>query len=75
MWHVEGTGKVHTGLLWIALGRLRRRYADGIKMHLQETGWGGMDWSAVAQERQVVEGAFECGNEPSGSIKCGEFRN
>jgi hypothetical protein len=29
-----------------------------------------MDWIEVAEDRQVV-GTCECGNEPSGSIKCG----
>jgi hypothetical protein len=40
------------------LGRSRSRWEDNIKMDLQE--------------RQVA-GTCECGNEPSGSIKCGEF--
>ena len=31
----------------------------------------GLDW-ADPRQRQVVE-ACECGNEPSGSVKCGEF--
>jgi hypothetical protein len=34
----------------------------------------GMDWIELAQDRQVA-GTCECGNEPSGSIKCGEFLN
>jgi hypothetical protein len=33
---------------------------------------GGMDWINLAQDRQAV-GVCECSNEPSGSIKCGEF--
>jgi hypothetical protein len=28
----------------------------------------GMDWMNMAQDL-----AYECGDEPSGSIKCGEF--
>jgi hypothetical protein len=36
-------------------------------MDLQDVGWGGMDWIDTAQ----VAGLCECGNEPSGSIKCG----
>jgi hypothetical protein len=32
----------------------------------------GMDWIDLAQDRQVV-GTCECGDEVSGSIKCGEF--
>ena len=31
----------------------------------------GLDWDGPGQ-RQVAE-ACECGNEPSGSVKCGEF--
>ena len=31
----------------------------------------GMDWAGLGQ-RQVAD-ACECGNEPSGSVKCGEF--
>ena len=31
----------------------------------------GLDWAGPGQG-QVVE-AYECGSEPSGSIKCGEF--
>jgi hypothetical protein len=30
---------------------------------------GGVDWVELAQ----VAGTYECGNEPSGSIKCEEF--
>jgi hypothetical protein len=54
------------------LGRPRHRWEDNIKMDLQEAGCGGMDWIELAQDRQVA-GTCECGNEPSGSIKCGEF--
>jgi hypothetical protein len=48
------------------LGRPRRRWEDNIKMDLQELGCGGMNWIELAD-------TCECGNEPSGSIKCGEF--
>ena len=40
-------------------------------MDLQEVG-GGRDWMELAQDREVA-GTCEYGNEPSGSIKCGEF--
>jgi len=33
----------------------------------------GMDWINLAQDRGLVAGTCECGNEPLGSIKCGEF--
>ena len=38
-------------------------------MDLKEVECGGMDWIELAQ----WAGSFEYGNEPSGSIKCGEF--
>jgi hypothetical protein len=31
--------------------RPRRRWEDNIKMDLRETGWGGMDWTDLAQDR------------------------
>ena len=46
------------------LGRPRRRWEDNIKMDLKEVGCGRMNWIELAQDR---------GDEPSGSIKCGEF--
>jgi hypothetical protein len=33
------------------LGRSRRRCVDNIKMDLRETGWDGMDWIGLAQDR------------------------
>jgi hypothetical protein len=51
------------------LGRPRCRWEDNIKMDLQEVGCGGMGWIGLAQGKQV---AGTC-NEPSDSIKCGEF--
>ena len=51
------------------LGRPRRRWKDNIKMDYQEVECGGMDWIELAS----VAGTCECGNEPSGSIKCGEY--
>jgi hypothetical protein len=51
------------------LGRPRHRWEDNIKMDLQEVGCEGMDWLRIGK----VASSCECGNEPSGSIKCGEF--
>jgi hypothetical protein len=34
-----------------SLGRARRRWEDNIKMDLQDVGWGGMDWTELAQDR------------------------
>jgi hypothetical protein len=54
------------------LGRTRRRGEDHIKMDVQEVGWGectGLIWLRKA----IGGGTCECGNEPSGSIKFGNF--
>ena len=47
-------------------GRPRHRWEDNVKMDLQEMGSGSMDWLKLA-------GTCQCGNEPSGSIKCRQF--
>jgi hypothetical protein len=54
------------------LGRPWRRWGDNIKMDLQDVVCKYMDWIGLAQDRQVA-GTCECGNEHSGSVKCGEF--
>jgi transcription termination factor 2 len=36
------------------LGIPRRRWLDTIKMHLRETGWNGMDWIDLAQDRDQL---------------------
>ena len=51
------------------LGKPMRRWVDNIRMDLQEVGCGYMDWIGLAQAAD----AFECGNEPWGSVKSGEF--
>jgi hypothetical protein len=33
------------------LGRPRRKWENKIMMYLRETGWGGMDWIDLAQDR------------------------
>jgi hypothetical protein len=55
------------------LRRPRHRWEDDIKMDPQEEGCGGMDWIDVAQDRNRWRALGECGNESSGSIKCGEL--
>jgi hypothetical protein len=42
-------------------------------MDLKEVGYGGIDWIELAEDRDSCEGICECGNEPSDSIKYGEF--
>ena len=37
------------------------------------SGWRGMDWIDVAQDRDMWAGCYECSDEPTGSIKCGEL--
>jgi len=45
-----------------------------IKMDLKAIGWGGKNWIAPDRNRLRGERAdCECGNDPSGSIKCGQF--
>jgi hypothetical protein len=50
------------------LGRLRCAYVDNVKKVLVEMEWDGMDWIDLILGRD--KGSCECGNEPSGSIKC-----
>jgi len=55
------------------LGKPRPRGEDNIKMDLQDVGWRealtGLFWIRMGKG----VGAYECSNEPSGSIKCGEL--
>ena len=44
-----------------------RRWEDNIKTDLREVRWGA--WTGYGQ----VAGCCECGNELSGSIKCGKL--
>jgi hypothetical protein len=55
------------------LGRTRRRWENNIKMDLHEVGCGGYGLNRAGSGYGQVTGCCECGNEPSGSIKCGEF--
>jgi hypothetical protein len=41
------------------LGRLRRRWEDGIRMDLKEIGWGNVDWIQLAQDRDRWRGSCE----------------
>ena len=53
------------------LGRPRRRWEDNIKMDLQEVRCGGYGLDRGGSGYGQVAGTCECGNELSGSIKCG----
>jgi hypothetical protein len=53
------------------LGRPRHRWADNIEMDLREIGWDGMYWIDLAQDRDQWR-THEHGEEPLGSITCGE---
>jgi hypothetical protein len=46
---------------------------DNIRMDLQEVGCGlyGLCWAGPGQRQEAD--ACECGNEPLGSVKSGEF--
>jgi hypothetical protein len=79
-WHIASirTGDVLTGFWWgetqgkRPLGRSGRRWKDKINMDIQlRAGRNGLDRSGTGKEQ--VAGACECVNQPSGSIKCGEF--
>jgi hypothetical protein len=58
-----------TIMLPVVLSGYTTRWEDNIKLDLQELGCGGEDWIELAQDRDTCE----CGNEPAGLIKCGEF--
>jgi len=54
------------------LGSPRRRWEDNIKVDIQVVTcgvWTGSSWLRIGKGW----GTCECSNEPSGSIKCGEF--
>jgi hypothetical protein len=41
------------------LGRLRRRWEDGIRIDLREIGWGSVDWIHLAQDGDWWRGSCE----------------
>jgi hypothetical protein len=55
------------------LGKPRHRWQDDIKMDLQEVGLKGYGLDQAGSGYGQLVGTCECGNEPSGSIKCGYF--
>jgi len=58
---------------WRPLGRPRHRWVDNIRMDFQEVGCVYVNWIGLVQDTDRWRGACEWGNEPSGSVKCGEF--
>jgi hypothetical protein len=62
-----GRGEVHTGFWW---GNIREKYNLG---HLSVDRRIILKWFFKKWDGGQVAGCCECGNEPSGSIKCGEF--
>jgi hypothetical protein len=52
---------------------LRRRWNDNIKMNLRETGWGGMDWIDLAQDREHWTALVNTVMNPPSNIKCWEI--
>jgi hypothetical protein len=46
---------------------------DNIKMDLRETGWDGMDWIHLAQDRYLWRALVNSFNETSGAMKCWEI--
>ena len=55
------------------LGRSRGRWEDNIKIDLQGSGMWVYGLDGVGSGYEQMTGTCECGNEPSGSIRCGEF--
>jgi hypothetical protein len=51
----------------------KRRWEDNIKMDLRDLVLEGVDWVHLAQDIGPVVGSCEHDNEPSGSIKRGNF--
>ena len=47
------------------LERPKSRLEDNIQMDLKQTGWNGVNWSDLAQNRYKVAGSYENGNENS----------
>jgi hypothetical protein len=64
--------KVHAGVWW---GKKREGdHLDNIKMYLPVVRWGrGKELDQSGSEFGQVANSSECGNEPSGSTKCGKL--
>jgi hypothetical protein len=78
MWHVWETGEMHTGFWLVDLSEGDRLEGVGIVVRIiikwisrkwDMRAWTGLILLAIGTDG----GSFECGNEPSGSMKCEEF--
>jgi hypothetical protein len=52
------------------LGRPRRWLVDNIKLDVREIGWSGMDWIALAQDRDQWRALVNTIRNFRGSINC-----
>ena len=55
------------------LRRPRRLWEDNIRMDLHDVKWERHGFNCCGFGWGQMAGVCKCGNEPSGSIKCGEF--
>ena len=55
------------------LGRPRRRWKGNIKIDPQKVECGVYGLDRFGSGQGQVAGTCECGNKPSGFVKCGEF--
>ena len=55
------------------IGIAKHTGEDNIKMDLKEVGWKGVDCINLTEDIDKWWGSCEHGNEPLGSIKCGEY--
>ena len=62
---------MHTGFWWgDPPGNIG---VDNVKIDIHEVGCGGYGLDRAGSGYGQVAGACECGDEPSGSIKCGRI--
>ena len=74
-----GPGEMHTGFWWgnlegrRPLGRPKLKLKDIIRMDLHEVAWEGYRLDRSGSGQGKVACCCECSNEPSVSIKFGEY--